>query len=191
MFSAFRLIALIVCAITSGSLYARTLDINLSSDAAQFKYASLIGATNFGRSELGFGFLYNEDDTLLGEISLLVIDEAGSKSPGLEVGVGPKLYIGDPDDPNIDFVAIGLGGQLRYKNMQAPRVVYGASLFYAPSIVAFGDADQMYEFDMRIEYELLPTANIYLGYRSIQADIKNGNDVEVDESAVVGLRFTF
>jgi predicted porin len=70
-------------------------------------------------------------------------------------------------------------------------VVYGASLFYAPSIVAFGDADQMYEFEMRVEYELLPTANVYLGYRSIKADIKNRKDITVDESAVVGLRFKF
>ena len=191
MFSVLRLIAFVLCAVISSSLYARTFDINLSSDAAQFKYASLIGATNYGRTELGFGFLYNEDDTLLGEISLLVIDEAGTKSPGLELGVGPKLYIADPDDPSIDFVAIGLGGQLRYKNLQVPRVVYGASLFYAPSIVSFGDADQMYEFDMSIEYELLPTANIYLGYRSIQADIKNRKDIEVDESAMIGLRFKF
>ena len=191
MFSALRLIALVLCAMISSSLYARTFDINLSSDAAQFKYASLIGATNYGRTELGFGFLYNEDDNMLGEISLLVIDEAGTKSPGLELGVGPKLYIADPDDPSIDFVAIGLGGQLRYKNLNVPRVVYGASLFYAPSIVSFGDADQMYEFDMRIEYELLPTANIYLGYRSIQADIKNRKDIEIDESAMIGLQFKF
>jgi hypothetical protein len=140
---------------------------------------------------MGFGFLYNEDDNLLGEISLLVIDEAGTKSPGLELGVGPKLYLADPDIPGVDFVAIGLGGQMRYKNPQAPRIVYGVGLFYAPSITAFGDADSMYEFDMRLEYELLPTANIYVGYRSIEADIKNRPDVEVDQSAVIGLRFKF
>jgi hypothetical protein len=191
MVSVLRLAAFTLLVTASSSLYARSLDINLSNDSAQFKYASLVGATTFGRTEVGYGFLYNNDHDLLGEISLLVIDEAGSKSPGLELGVGPKLYIAEPDDPSVSFVAIGLGGQMRYKNLQVPRVVYGASLFYAPSIVAFGDADQMYEFEMRIEYELLPTANVYLGYRSIQADIKNRKDITVDESAVVGLRFKF
>jgi hypothetical protein len=91
MVSVLRLAAFILLVTASSSLYARSLDINLSNDSAQFKYASLVGATTFGRTEVGYGFLYNNDHDLLGEISLLVIDEAGSKSPGLELGVGPKL----------------------------------------------------------------------------------------------------
>ena len=49
----------------------------------------------------------------------------------------------------------------------------------------------MLEYDIRVEYELLPTANVYVGYRSIEADIKNRDNVEIDNSAIIGLRFKF
>lgn len=186
-----RIMLILLLSAVSSISFARSFDINLSADAAQFKYGSNVGATNFGRSEMTIGFLYNEDDNYLTELGLLVIDEAGSKTPGLELGVGPKLWFGGSDESDVDIGGIGLGGQLRYKNMNQPRIVYGASLFYAPSIVSFLDADSILEYDIRVEYELLPTANVYLGFRSIEADIKNRKDVEIDESAILGLRFNF
>lgn len=184
------MLVLFLSALTSVS-FARSFDMNLSSDAAQFKYGSHVGGTNFGRSEMTIGFLYNEDDAYLGEIGLLVIDEAGSKTPGLELGVGPKFWFGGSDEADVDISGIGLGGQLRYKNMNYPRIIYGFSLFYAPSIVAFLDADSILEYDLRVEYELLPTANVYIGYRNIEADIKGSGEAEIDDSAIIGLRFNF
>lgn len=186
-----RLTLVLLLSALSSISFARSIDINLSADAAQFKYGSNVGATNFGRSEMNIGFLFNEDDNYLAEVGLLVIDEAGSKTPGLELGVGPKFWFGGSDDSDVDISGIGLGGQLRYKNMQYPRIIYGASFFYAPSIVSFLDADSILEYDFRVEYELLPTANVYVGFRSIEADIKNRKDVEIDESAIIGLRFNF
>jgi hypothetical protein len=186
-----RLVLIVLCSVLSSTSLARSFDINLSADAAQFKYSSLAGATNYGRTEMTVGFLYNDDDNYLGEVALLVIDEAGTKTPGLELGVGPKLWFGGADKADVDIAAIGLGGQIRYKNMNMPRIVYGAGLFFAPGIVSFLDAEGMLEYDLRVEYELLPTANVYVGFRSIEADIKNRNDVEVDESVVIGLRFKF
>jgi len=185
-----QLLVLLLIAFSSTS-FARTFDINLGSDAAQFKYGSNIGATNYGRTEMQIGFLYNEDDAYLGEIGLLVIDEAGSKTPGLELGVGPKFWFGGSDEADVDISGIGLGAQLRYKNFSYPRVVYGFSLFYAPDIVSFLDSENILEYDLRVEYELLPTANVYVGYRNIEAEIKNRGDAEIDDSAFVGLRFKF
>lgn len=186
-----RLLLILLLGTVSSVSMARSFDINLASDAAQFKYGSNIGATNFGRTEMIIGFLYNEDDAYLGEVGLLVIDEAGSKTPGLELGVGPKFWFGGSDKADVDISGIGLGGQLRYKNFNVPRVIYGASLFYAPGIVSFMDASNILEYDLRVEYELLPTANVYVGYRNIEAEIKNRRDAEIDQSVFVGLRFNF
>jgi hypothetical protein len=181
----------VLCIGASGNLYARALDFNLSGESAQVKYTTLMGATNYGRTELGFGFLYHEDKNYLGELGLLVIDEAGSKSPGLEVGVGAKFYYAEADKPDIRASAIGLGGQLRYRHGAASRIVSSATLFYAPGIVSFQDADQLYELDAAIEYEIIPTASAYVGYRLIETEIKNREDVEIDDNFIVGLRFKF
>jgi len=187
----FRIMLVLILGTLSSISLARSFDMNLSNDAAQFKYGTHVGSTNYGRSEMTVGFLYNEDDTYLTEVGLLVTDEAGTKTPGLELGVGPKFWFGGSDKADVNFAGIGLGGQLRYKNMAVPRIVYGASLFYAPSIVSFLDADNIIEYDIRVEYELLPTANVYVGYRNIDADIKNRNNAEIDDSAIIGLRFNF
>jgi len=190
-----RSLLLLLCFIVSSTSFARGADINLASNAAQFKYTTLVGATNYGRTEMTVGFLYNEDHNdhnVLGEVGLLVIDEAGTKTPGLELGVGPKLWFGTLDKADANLAALGLGGQIRFKSMGAPRWVYGASLYYAPSIVAFIDADNMVEYELRVEYELLPTANAYVGYRNIKADIHNyKKSTEIDDSFIVGLRFKF
>ncbi|HEY5604152.1 MAG TPA: YfaZ family outer membrane protein [Gammaproteobacteria bacterium] len=180
-----------LCTVLSSTVHARSLDFNLSSESAQLKYATLLGGTNYGRTEMGFGFLYHEDKNYLGEISLLVIDEAGSKSPGLEVGAGMKFFFGDADKPDISLSALALGGQLRYRHASVPRIIYSATLFYAPGIVSFQDADQVYELGATIEYEIIPTANVYIGYRLIEAEIKNRDDVEFDDNAIIGLRFKF
>jgi len=106
--------------------------------------------------------------------------------------VGPKLWFASNDKADASLAALGLGGQLRYKNLTAPRWVYGANLYYAPSIVSFMDADAVIEYGIRVEYELLPTANAYIGYRNIEADIHNyKKNVEIDESFIVGLWFKF
>ena len=189
---ALRVLFIILSFTIIQSVSARSIDINLSDDAAQFKYSSLIGGTTYGRSELTYGFLFNEDDVFLAELGLLVIDQAGSKSPGLELGVGPRAYFADTDNSSADVAALGLGGQIRYKNLAVPRIVYTAEAFYAPSIVSFLDADSMYEFVIKLEYEILPTANVYIGYRDIEVDIKDvDQDVDLDENVMIGVKFKF
>lgn len=189
--SMLRVLIVIFCTAISSNLYARSLDFNLSSESVQAKYATLMGATNYGRTELGFGFLYHEDKNYLGEVSLLVIDEAGSKSPGLEAGVGVKFYYGQADKPDVRFSGIGLGGQLRYRHASAPRIIYSGALFYAPGIVSFQDADQIFDAVATLEFEVIPTANVYVGYRYIETEIKNRPDVTIDDNFILGMRFKF
>lgn len=186
-----RLFTFILLAALSGHSYARILDFNISSESAEINYATLVGATNYGRTEFGIGFLYNENDNYLGDLSLLVIDEAGSKSPGLEAGVGLKFYYGQAGDPSADISGIGLGGQLRYRHPSAPRIVYSGALFYAPGIVSFQDADQIFDTLATIEFEVNPSANIYVGYRYITTELKNGPDVDIDNNFILGMRFKF
>ncbi|WP_455205069.1 YfaZ family outer membrane protein [Kaarinaea lacus] len=167
-----------------------SFDINLSDKSVQGKYAMAIGGSAIGRTELSFGVLYNDDDgsNYLGEVGLMVIDVAGSKAPGLEIGVGGKLYFADAT--NGDAVALGLGGHMRYKFTAMPRMNIGLVGLYAPSIVSFADADYMYELGASIGYELLPTANIYVGYRHIRADFDKGAQ-SIDETMMLGLKMSF
>jgi hypothetical protein len=171
-----------------GNALGASLDINLSDTSVQVRYASVVGGSTMGRTEGSFGFVYNEDENFVIDAALLVVDVAGSKTPGLEIGVGPKLYYGEGMRGN--SFAMGLGGTLRYKFAALPRVNFGVLGFYGPGIVTFGDADSMYEVGAHIGYELLPTADVYIGYRNISFDFDLGKE-SVDETGMIGLRFRF
>lgn len=167
---------------------AASLDLNLSNKSAQVRYASVIGGTTVGRTEASMGFLYNDDEIYVLDMSLLVVDVAGSRTPGLEIGVGPKLYFADGDKG--EAVAIGLGGRFRYKIPSLERINFSLEGYYAPDIVSFADAEHMYEVEARTGYEILPSADAYVGYRRIRAKFDKGNET-LDESIVFGFKMSF
>jgi hypothetical protein len=167
---------------------AASLDLNLSNKSAQIRYASVVGGTTMGRTESSIGFLYNDEENYVLDLGLLVVDVAGSKSPGLEIGVGPRLYFADGDKG--EAVAIGLGGRFRYKIPALQRLNFSLEGYYAPDIVSFADADNMYEVDFRTGYEILPTADVYVGYRRIRAKFDRGDET-LDESIMFGIKLSF
>lgn len=176
----------------STTALAQRLDINLSQTSARFSYVSLVGGSNYGRTEMNFGLLYNEDDNGAFDIGLQVIDVAGSKTPGLELGVGPRFYYLTHDKTSSDGAAIALGGHLRYKIPSVPRLAIRGNVYYAPSITSTMDADGMSEVGLGISYELLPTADVYLKYRKIRAKFNKGVGSEtIDSGGVIGVSFSF
>ncbi len=187
-----RILATFLLILLSTTASAQRIDINLKQDSARFSYVTLVGGSTFGRTEMTTGILYNEDGNQVANVDLQVIDVAGSKTPGLELGVGPRFYYLKHDNTNSSGAAVALGGQLRYKLPNVQRTSLIGNLFYAPSITTTLDAENMYEFGLGVSYELLPTANVYLKYRRIRANFTKGIGVEnIDSGTVVGMTFTF
>jgi len=176
----------------SFEVYAAKVDVNLSQSSARFTYYSLVGGSNYGRTEMSTGLMYNDDKNMMLELGIQVIDVAGSKSPGLEIGIGPKLYYFSSDKPDASGLVIAVGGNFRYKLQQMPRVIFTGGVFYAPSITSTIDADTYLEYGLRAGYELLPSADIYVGVRSIRVDYTKGiGDHKLDDTAMVGMTFSF
>jgi len=187
-----RILAAFLLILLSTTVNAQRIDVNLKQDSARFSYITLIGGSTFGRTEMTTGILYNEDGNQVVNLGLQVIDVAGSKTPGLELGVGPRLYYLKHDDTDSSGAAVALGGQLRYKLPSLQRLSFIGNFFYAPSITTTLDAENMYEFGIGVSYELLPTANVYVKYRRIRADFaKNIGAENIDRGTVVGMTFTF
>ena len=185
--------AIYIAALCSGSAMAATFDLNVSDESVQAKYGHLVGGSTYGRTELTYGVLYHDDNDKEGmaELGLQVVDKAGTKMPGLELGIGPKIYVAGSDQSDTDAVAVGLGGQLRYKHQPLSRLVFGLALYYAPGIVSFEDAKKMYETNANVAYEILPTANVYLAHRTIRYDLKLGKEETIDDGVNVGMQFRF
>ena len=126
------------------------------------------------------------------ELGLQVVDVAGSESPGLEIGVGPKLYYMGSDTPDVSGLSIAIGGTVRYNLPSMQRMALQGTLYYAPSITSTLDTDTFLEYGARVAYEILPTANIYLGYRRIRIGFTKGVGTHtLDDGAMLGMNFSF
>ena len=187
-----RILTAVLLLIASVGANAARLDINLSQESARFTYYSLIGGSNYGRTEMSAGLLYNEDKNYLLDLGLQVVDVAGSGSPGLEIGVGPRLYFMSSDTPDVSGLSIAIGGIIRYNIPPVPRLALQGTVYYAPSITSTLDTSSLLEYGGRVAYEILPTANIYLGYRRIRVEYTQGVGTHtLDDSFMLGVDFSF
>ncbi len=172
--------------------FADEVEVNLSNDTAYLQYASPMEYNGYGRTDLEVGVLYSESDDLLGAIGIAMLGEVGSEVPGLSVGLTVKAYAVNVDAVNATLGAITLGGKVRYSPPAANRFAVVGYLNYAPAITTFGDSENLREMGARAEYEVLPGAAIYIGYREITTELENGGpEVKLDDQGHVGLRISF
>ncbi|OGI51899.1 MAG: hypothetical protein A3A87_00525 [Candidatus Muproteobacteria bacterium RIFCSPLOWO2_01_FULL_60_18] len=122
-------------------------------------------------------------------MGLLAFGEKLAQGSRTEAGLGGKLYYASVS--NEDVLALGLGGQFRFFPNDGLIGVSGY-LFYAPDVVTAMDGKKFWEAGARVEFEIVKkTANIYLGYRKVQADLDNNARVTVDSGTHAGVRIVF
>lgn len=171
---------------------AQTATIELNDTSAELGYGFLVGGSRFGRNELKTDFLFNNKETYLVDSSFQVFDEVGSKAPGLTAGVGGKLYGATMTKPNRNLLAAGVGGMLRYSLPKIKRLVFGVDGYYAPPILSFADAKYFFELAGRVQFDLLPTASVYVEYHQYTMNDKNvGKDVTLNNQVRLGLELSF
>lgn len=174
---------------------AQTLDLNLSNDGAQFRYITQDrDSTGFGNKEVDLGLVYTTDDVIVGMFGAQVVAEAGSRSPGLDAGLGLKLFganaeIDEQDDASL--FALTLGGQLHFVPPPWPRIGVSLQGYFSPDVVTFGDADKFIYLSSALEYRVLPQAMIYLGYRKMRAGIEDDGTVTLESGGHFGFQLEF
>lgn len=173
---------------TSTSILADTIDINLRDNSVQLQYIAPMGRDTLGSTELHAGFLYNNDNDRFGDFGLLVKGSAG-RGTGITAGVGLKGLVSTVGDKSA--AALALGGQIGYVLPAFPRVGIVGQLYFSPNIVTYRDAERFSEGVVRLEYEVIPQASAYLGFRRISFGIINGSDVVLDNGFHAGVRISF
>ncbi len=182
-------LALVLGLVWTTSASAQTASVTLSESSAQLGYGFLVGGSDYGRTEVGVKFLYNDQDAYIAETSLLVFDEVGSKMRGLVAGLGGKVYGASVSDQ--EYLMLGIGGMLRFSIPQNKRFILGVDGYYAPPIVSFLDADRFYEAAGRIAYELLPQASAYVEYRKFYVETEKGGKGSIEKGYRVGIEINF
>jgi hypothetical protein len=189
------LLAFSTMATVSTTALADTVDINLRDNSAQFQYISSLGRDPLGKTKFHAGVLYVNRQNMLGDFGLVVQDELGDNAPGFSVGVGIKGVVARVTGNNSTIVnstsALALGGLIRYSPPDIKRLGVVGEVYLSPNIVTFGDANRYVETNLRVEYEVIPQAVAYVGYRKIKFGINNRPDAILDEGVNLGVRISF
>jgi hypothetical protein len=183
-----HVVALSLLTISTAAL-ADAFDINLRDTSAQLQYSAAMGHSTLGKSEMHFGYLYTSKTNSYADLGILVKDEVSADAPGLTVGVGIKGLLAKVNTNRT--TALALGGLVRYSPPAAPRLGIVGTAYWSPSIMTFGDADRTVETGARVEYEVIPQATAYVGYRKINVGLKNAGEALLEEGAHIGVRLTF
>lgn len=171
---------------------ANDFEAALTSETAQFTFRSDSSLIGWGGAELGLGLFYNEASDYIGQLSLIQRRQSSEKAP-LTLGVGARVYLGQLDDIDQDVFAAAIGGEVRYTIPGVmPMSVY-LTAHYAPKITSFSDSEEIFDYNLGFQIEILPQTTAFAGYRSLQVDVDNASsDYEVDDDRIhVGVRFTF
>jgi predicted enzyme related to lactoylglutathione lyase len=183
-----HLVALSLITASSTAL-ADSFDINLRDTSAQLQYSAALGSSTLGKNEMHLGYLYTSKTNSYADFGILVKDEVSPNAPGLTVGVGLKGLLAKVNTNTAS--ALALGGQVRYAAPAVPRIGFSASAYWSPNILTFGDADRTVETGARLEYEVIPQATAYIGYRKINVGLKNAGQAKLEEGAHIGVRLSF
>lgn len=168
---------------------ADTLDINLRDSSAQLQYGASMGRDTLGKSELHLGVLYADKDNYLADFGLLVKDEVSRNAPRTSIGVGIKVVAGKSGAN--DTSAVAIGAQAGFVPTTDPRFSVVGQVYASPTILTFGQAERFIEASVRAEYEIIPQAVAYLGYRTTRFDLKTKTTAKLDDGLHVGLRMMF
>lgn len=183
-----NLVALFLLTASTATL-ADTIDINMRDNAVQLQYIAPVGRDTLGSSELHAGLLYTSDHNRFGDFGILVKGEVGDGSTGVTAGIGLKGVIATVNLN--DAVALALGGQVGFAVPSVPRLGIIGQLYFSPNIVTYSDAERFAEADARVEYELIPQASAYIGYRRITVSLKTKSNEVLDTGFHGGVRMSF
>jgi opacity protein-like surface antigen len=167
------------------------VELALSKDTAQFTFRSDSSMIGWGGADLAFSLLYNDDNDVLGQVSLLQLRPPSEQNP-VSLGVGAKIYLGTLDNPSANIFALAISGEVRYTFPgQMPMAIY-LNGNWAPDITSFSDTKEVLDFNLGYQIEVLPQTTAFIGYRYLEIDTKEGNDVRLDDDQIhIGVRFTF
>ncbi|MFV2031184.1 MAG: hypothetical protein ACC663_01705 [Gammaproteobacteria bacterium] len=169
---------------------AGDFEVALSSKTAQFTFRSDSSLIGWGGAELGFSLFYNEDDDVLGQVSLMQVRPASAENP-LTLGVGVRGYVGDLDIINQKVLALAIGGEIRYTFPGAMPMSIYLTGHIAPKITSFSDTEEVRDYVLGFQIEILPQTTAFVGFRRIEIDTERVNNYEVDDRFHVGVRLTF
>ncbi|MGH8456655.1 MAG: YfaZ family outer membrane protein [Stenotrophobium sp.] len=180
-------------AVASFPSHAEILDLNISSNAVRGDFSGPISRVLPGTvGQYDFGVIsrpHNSNNLFEAHGGLLLTGDAGLNGVDLAAGLGGRLlYIGLDHNHGGAFA---LGGQAEARLPSYNRLGLSGYSYFAPSVTSFSDINRYWENGIAVDYEVIHGGNVYLGYRNLRLDVRNGGSISADNGFNVGFRLKF
>jgi len=168
----------------------RWLEGYLSEDAFQMQYGWRMNVDRIGALQARVGMFYNEarDLIAIGDLLTPIGDRVDVRR--LQVRVGTRAYAAFLSQEDQDIFGLGVGGEAEYFLGRDSRTSVKLSLYYAPDIITFGFADNIYDVSMRLQTRIRGGTDLFVGYRLLEIDTQL-DDRKVDDNIHLGFRHRF
>lgn len=164
----------------SSTASASTFNLGINNDTLDLGLKNTLSKT----SEFSTNYLYAENQGKTLDIGLLTVNNVG----GNRIAIGGKILKLWSKQRNNGHV-LALGGDLRMPII--PGLSAAIAGYAAPSVLSASGIHDYYSIDAKLLYQLMPTADLYLGYRDMKFTFDNQPDQTLDQSFYLGAQVTF
>lgn len=180
-------ISVLVLSLAAAPVFASDADLSLTNDSVK-------GQVNFfGNNsdlQLGAGYTYHEGSRHIFNLDFHAQGRTALGNLPTTAGIGVRSMAWD--QKKADGGAVGLGGFATVNVPEAPGLSFTGSLHYAPSILSFGDSDDMTSVELRANYRVIRNAELFAGYRYLNTELEyTDRDVNLDEGVMAGMKIFF
>lgn len=158
------------------------LEIGLSNDAAM---AALQMPLSYNNVNVRGSWLHAEENSQRSNVFGVGFSVSG-QSDIVQAHLGAKLL--NIDASHVNAYGLALLGELDFNVGQ--NVWMGINVTYAPDIVFSGDFERYYEVSFSVAYQIIPQAQVFLGYQDAEAHHPGGS-YRVYRGALAGFKFVF
>ncbi|MBZ2168449.1 MULTISPECIES: YfaZ family outer membrane protein [Marinobacter] len=181
-------ITLLALSLAATPAIASDLDLSLTNDSVKGQ-ANFFNASN--ELQMGVGYAYHEGGRDILNLDFHAQGRTAIGNLPTTAGIGIRGYAWEDD--NLDGGAGALGGFATLNIPRAPGLSFTGSLHYAPSIMSFGDSDDLTSLELRGSYRLIRNGELFVGYRYLNTDFDGPirGDLNLDEGVMAGMKIFF
>ena len=167
---------------------AGEIDLSFNSDAVRAFYVH-----DFVNNDLqsDFGILTDSDKGEVFNVSLYLTGLASDGVNPLQAAIGGRTGYVDGEGSGQEGFPLAVGGYFKYTFPDSDRLSLRFDLWYAPDVLTLDDLDTYQDYSVRLGYNVLRQADVYVGARYVNGDFDNGSDVTFDNGLNVGFNIRF
>ena len=183
----FRVIIFVGILLSNTLVFADSLDTSLNDSSVNVTVAFVKNKRSPDALQVQLGYMHNVQSNRYISAGLSVIGETGQRDNPIELGVGTKI-IGIESSTSGSFYGGTIGLEVRYYPKRINRLALSGQYYYGPTVIVSNPASNFQELSIRAEYQILPQAFAYVGYRNVDISLLSGGNDQIDQGAHVGFR---